>query len=156
MNEYNYDYLGIGGMIPSNPINIMGDIPQNSINPIYNNDYDNSILDPTRGFIRGNMFDNLYDSYKNYNPSNLNPSNEKEAMLWSFLQYSFALNDLDLYLDVYPNDNKAMNLYKQYLDIYGDVKNEYEKKYGPLTCNSIYAIGNDWKWNNSPWPWEVK
>ena len=159
LNEYNYDYLGINGMIPNSALNFTNTIPQNNM---INNNYDqsinnmnNNILNPTKGFIRGNMFNNLYDPYKNYKPANLDPKNELDAMLMSYLQYNFTLNDLNLYLDNYPNDNNAINLYKQYLTILKNTKDEYEKKYGPLTCNSIYALGNDWKWNNSPWPWEV-
>ncbi len=159
MNEYNYDYLGIPGMIPNNSLNFINTIPQNNM---INNNYDNSvdsknnnILNPTIGFIRGNMFNNLYDPYKSYKPTNLDPKNEKEAMLMSFLQYDFALNDLKLYLDTNPKDINAINLYRQYLNVFKDTKDEYEKKYGPLTCDSLYALGNDWKWNNSPWPWEV-
>lgn len=159
MNEYNYDYLGIPGMIPNGDLNFIGNMPLNMMNnsnmSLQNNDNSSSLLDPTEGFIRGNMFGNLYDSYKNYKPSNLNPKNEKEAMLWSFLQYNFALKELGLYLDVYPNDSNVINLYKQYLNIYDDMKKAYEKQFGPLTCNSMYATNGEWKWDNSPWPWEV-
>ena len=171
MNEYNYDYLGINGIIPNGAANFMNNVPNNMMNGsnmgfnpdnsmgINNNqvnDIDkNNILDPTKGFIRGNMFSNLYDQYKNYKPLNLDPKNERDAMLMSFQQYNFALTDLELYLDSYPNDRNTMNLYKQYLSIIDDIKKEYEKKYGPLTCSSMYTVNNNWKWNNSPWPWEV-
>lgn len=163
MNEYNYDYFGIPGMIPNGDLNFMNNIPQNSfINGNPNNNYkpnvnnvNNNLLDPTKGFVRGNMFSNLYSPYKNYKPNNLNPRNEKEAMLMSFQQYSFALMDLNLYLDSYPDDRNASNLYKQYLTIMKDVQDEYEKKYGPLKCDSMYTVNGNWKWNNSPWPWEV-
>ena len=30
----------------------------------------NKIIDPYEGFIRGNLFENLYDPYKNYKPQN--------------------------------------------------------------------------------------
>ncbi len=154
LNGYNYDYFGMNDMIPGSGFEFIGDYSQNIMNnPSVN--YKNSLLDPTEGFVRGNIFGNLYNSYKNYKPNNLNPKNEKEAMLWSFLQYNFTLKDLGLYLDIYPNDSNVLNIYKQYLNIYKDIKNEYEKKYGPLTCNSMYAINGEWKWNNSPWPWEV-
>lgn len=152
MNEYNYDYLGINGMIPSNTLNFMNYPPINNVQP--NQTMNNNIQDPTNGFIKGNMFKNIYDPYKNYSPNNLNPQNEKEAMLMSFQQYNFSLTDLDLYLDNYPNDKNALNLYKQYLIIYKDIKKEYEKKYGPLKCSSIYIGDNNWQWNKSPWPWE--
>ena len=142
MNEYNYNYLGIPGMIPNNGLDFMN-IPMQNNNISYNS------------YNQNNILDNLYDQYKDYKPANLDPKDEKEAMLWSFLQYNFALNDLGLYLDIYPNDKKVVTLYKQYLGVMNDVKNEFEKKYGPLVCSSMYASDNDWKWDNSPWPWEV-
>ena len=174
MNEYNYDFLGINGIIPNDAISFMNNMPQNTMNtPSMNYDpnsnfnqgmninqnisnSNNNVLDPTKGFTRGNMFANLYDPYKNYKPANLDPKNELDAMLMSFQQYSFVLTDLNLYLDSYPNDRNALNLYKQYLNILKDIKDEYERKYGPLTCDSMNSINSTWKWDNSPWPWEVR
>ena len=158
MNEYNYDYLKMYGMIPSNNLGFMNTIPQNMMNNI---DMDNNIkisniLDPTEGFIKGNMFGNLYSPYRNYKPGNLNPKNEKEALLMSVQQYNFVLMDLKLYLDVFPDDKNVINLYKQSLKIFHDIKDDYEKKYGPLDSKSMYVIDENWKWDNSPWPWEVK
>ena len=160
MNEYNYDYLGINGIIPSNTLNPMNNIPNNNMtinkkpDINYSQNTNTDLLDPTNGFIKGNMFNNLYNTYKNYKPNNLNPKNEKEAILMNLQQYNFALTDLNLYLDNYPNDRNIINLYKQYLNIYKDIKTEYEKKYGPLKTSSIYIGDNNWKWDNSPWPWE--
>ena len=34
----------------------------------YSNNNVNNNIDPYKGFIRGNIFDNLYDPYKNYKP----------------------------------------------------------------------------------------
>ena len=106
--------------IPANNMANMNNVPAN--NPNSSKDYmkdndNNKILDPYSGFVRGNMFDNLYDKYKNYKPRDINPSNEREALLGQWQQYNFALIDLGLYLDVYPNDTNALNLYKKYLDI---------------------------------------
>ena len=62
-----------------------------------------------------NTFDSdLYDKYKNYKPQDINPTSEKEALLNQWQQYNFALIDLGMYLDVYPNDKNALNLYKKY------------------------------------------
>lgn len=179
MNEFNYDYLGINGMIPNNftdnylnniPQNMQQNTPQNiqpnmnfnpNINPnqnmnLNNQNNNNNLLNPTQGFIRGNMFSNLYDPYKNYKPTELNPQNEQVAMLMSYQQYNFALTDLNLYLDNYPNDRNALNLYQQYLKILKETEEEYEKKYGPLKCNSMYTTNGNWNWDNNPWPWEVR
>ena len=34
----------------------------------------NSNIDPKEGFLRGNLFNNLYDEYKNYKPQELKKS----------------------------------------------------------------------------------
>ena len=41
----------------------------------------NNILDTKLGFKRGNLFNNLYDEYKNYKPQELKANNEKEDLL---------------------------------------------------------------------------
>ena len=145
--------------IPANNMANMNNVPAN--NPNSSKDYmkdndNNKILDPYSGFVRGNMFDNLYDKYKNYKPCDINPSNEREALLEQWQQYNFALIDLGLYLDVYPNDTNALNLYKKYLDISNKTLKKYESMYGPLCTDSEYAASNKWNWDNSPWPWEGK
>lgn len=124
-------------------------------NNISNTNLDNKILEPYNGFIRGNMFSDLYDKYKNYKPQDINPTSEKEALLNQWQQYNFALIDLGMYLDVYPNDKNALNLYKKYLDISKQITNKYESMYGPIYSDSEFAIKNKWNWDNSPWPWEV-
>ncbi len=184
MNEYNYDYTDMAtnimtgsyqNMFPdylntmpnvNNSINNyannmpnMNNIPVNKMNNstgyIKDND-NNKILEPYNGFVRGNMFDNLYDKYKNYKPRDINPNSEKEALLEQWQQYNFALVDLGLYLDVYPNDDKALKLYKKYLDISNKTLKKYESMYGPLCTDSEYIIDKKWNWDNSPWPWEGK
>ena len=168
MNEYEFDYMNYLMNVPSS-MNYSG-LPKVNMN--YNQGMNPSmnyipekqakmkmmentrILAPEEGFMRGNLFGNLYDSYKNYKPALLNPTNEREALLYQVLQYKFALTDLGLYLDTHPNDMEAINLYNKYLDIEKQVCMKYESMYGPLTLDSNYLNSNTWVWNNSPWPWE--
>ena len=124
-------------------------------NPMPNTSYNQQqILDPTQGWMRGNMFANLYDSYKSYKPAEIKASNEQQALLYQVMQYKFALTDLDLYLDTHPNDSNAINLYNNYLNIEKQMSDKYESMYGPLTLDSNHLDKNTWIWKNSPWPWE--
>ena len=111
-------------------------------------------INPLEGFLRGNLFDNLYKPYKNYTYGNLKANNKKEELFYNILMYKFALNELDLHLDIYPNDITMINLYKNYQNEEKKLCNEFEKNYGPLTLNSEYIGNNNWHWINSPWPWE--
>lgn len=176
MNSYNYDYMNYINSIPNNsypsnmttnytpnnmPSNISNSmsgninyVPQTDTSKIKLLNKDNNILDPYQGFIRGNLFGNLYDPYKNYKPAEVNPTTEREALLEQWQQYNFALTDLNLYLDVYPNNREALNLYNKYLEIIKQITDKYELIYGPINLDSNYVGDNNWKWINGPWPWE--
>ena len=155
MNNYGFDYF-----------NYMTNVPMDNfyqVNYDQNNQFKNDmgvqksqLVDPYLGFIRGNLFGNLYDSYKNYKPSEVNSNSEKEALLYQIMQYKFALVDLNLYLDTNPNDIGALNLYRQYLNIEKQMCDKYEKMYGPLSVDCLNVGKDSWNWLMGPWPWEVK
>lgn len=125
--------------------------------PLYNqNIQDKQIYDPYNGFIRGNMFPELYNSYKLNKPLEITPMNEQAELLTYVDALTFAMIDLNLYLDVYPNDREALELFNQYRMQTDEYTKKYESKYGPLelTSNSLNTF--PWAWDNTPWPWEKK
>ena len=110
-----------------------------------------SLYDAYDGFIRGNMFADLFNTYKINKPYDIKPSNEQAELLTYIDAYCFAAHDLNLYLDTHPNDTEAFNIFKKYIDDANNIISQYEQKYGPLLVgSSTYP----WAWNNSPWPWE--
>ncbi len=114
-----------------------------------------SILDPYQGFIRGNMFSDLYNGYKLSKPISINPSNKQAEMLTTIDSLCFALIDLSLYLDIYPEDKEALELFNYYNDSHDKYVKEYEDNYGPLTQDT--NVPNDYfSWILSPWPWEME
>ena len=119
------------------------------------NNQNNNIISTEEGFKRGNMFKNLYDEYKNLKPRKLTANSEREDMLMQIMEYTFAMIDLQLYLDMYPNDKDALKLFNTYLNNTKELTNMFEEKYGPLTIYSEVQR-NNWLWDNSPWPWEVQ
>lgn len=122
---------------------------QNQMN--YNNP---KLYNPYEGFIRGNLFPNLYDGYKDYKPFQINPMNEQAEMLTNIDSLGFATIDLDLYLDINPNDQNAIGLFNQYRKEKEKLIKNYELKYGPLLLNSEALNSIPWMWNDRPWPWE--
>ena len=114
----------------------------------------NNLSNPKEAFLKGNLFNNLYVPYKNYKYGILNPTNKKEELLYNLLMHKFILTELNLYLDNYPNNNQMINLYNKYLSDEKKLCEEYEKNYGPLTTDSRFIGENNWKWIQSPWPWE--
>ena len=66
----------------------------------------------------------------------------------------FAITELALYLDTHPNDSNAITLRSDYVNLYKQALNEYEKKYGALNLGSSQLDGYPWKWDVNNWPWE--
>lgn len=125
--------------------------------PLYNQDAGfSNLYDPYQGFIRGNLFPQLYNSYKINNPYDVTPMNEQAQMLTNIDALTFAMIDLGLYLDIYPNDRNAIDLYNRYRVQNANYTNQYESKYGPLSLNSNALTADPWFWNDSPWPWESR
>ena len=110
----------------------------------------NKLVSVQEGFNRGNMFDNLFWPYKYI--ADIKPNNPQEELLYKLQMYSFAAHEMNLYLDLYPNDIQAIGLYNQYKEEEEKLLKEYESKYGRI-CLNINDNYN-WEWVNSPWPWE--
>lgn len=110
------------------------------------------LYDPYQGFIRGNLFPELYNGYK-VKPIELKPVNEQAKMLTTLDALCFTLTDLNLYLDIYPDDRDMLELFNQYREQIKNIKEAYESKYGPLTINSNANNTYPFIWINDPWPW---
>jgi len=122
--------------------------------PLYTEDSNpNNLYDPYQGFIRGNLFPNLYNNYK-VNAIDLKPLNEQAKMLTMLDSLNFAVIDINLYLDIYPEDKDMLKLFNQYRNEGNKVLSEYEKKFGPINLNSSANENYPFMWINSPWPWE--
>ena len=65
--------------------------------PLYDqNIQDKQIYDPYNGFIRGNMFPELYNSYKLNKPLEITPMNEQAELLTYVDALTFAMIDLNI------------------------------------------------------------
>lgn len=138
----------------NNTFNPLDNIPNNfNMNPT-SKEVNPSLGNLDNALSRGNLFNNLYLPYKNYKYRPLSPSNKQEELLYQLMKYSFAMKELDLYLDIYPSDSNMINLYNQYLKESKNIKNEYEKNYGPLSLSSNYLESPTWLWVKNRWPWE--
>ncbi len=75
----------------------------------------------------------------------------RREMLQEIRCLDFAINELALYLDTHPDDQKALCLHRKYCKEVKELKDKYQKVFGPLTIN--YPC-NKWRWLEEPWPWE--
>ena len=75
----------------------------------------------------------------------------RRKMLKEIKCLNFAIIDIAEYLDTHPDDRKAICLHREYTNRLKDIKDKYQRIYGPL---SIYYPCNKWRWLEEPWPWE--
>lgn len=122
--------------------------------PDVNFNQDVNLVDPMEGFLRGNMFKDEYLPYKNLTYFKLSPCSEKDAYLLKIMALSFAVNDLNLYLDLHPDDRFVFEKFKKYGEELKNLSKEYAKVYGPLELTQ--TKGNKYDWLDSPWPWDTK
>ena len=73
---------------------------------------------------------------------------ERREMIEQIRCYDFAITELALYLDTHPEDEKALCLHRKYCKYVKDLKDKYQKVYGPLT---IHYPCNKWRWLEEPW-----
>lgn len=79
---------------------------------------------------------------------------EREIMTKKLSSYQFMLDDLQLYLDTHPNDEKTIDKMNEISAKYIPLRVKYEKQFGPLTSDE--TAKNLWSWIKSPWPWETE
>lgn len=93
----------------------------------------------------------LEDNIEERNVCMCNKDTIREEMMSRIKELNFAIIELALYLDTHPDDEKALCLHRKYCKELKDLKDKYQKVYGPL---SIYYPCNKWRWLEEPWPWE--
>ena len=170
MNEF-YDFIGISepnNMLPQDmmmfehqqsfPQNIQNtfglpNINQNMLNMTNENC---GMYNSTEGFARGNMFPHLFDPYKKQQIKNFTPKNEKERMMLEIQQLDFAMKDINLYLDVNPNNTCMIRKFNEYLMRKNRLLQDYETRFGPITLTSPNSSleKTPWAWLETKAPWK--
>ena len=90
--------------------------------------YDNYMMNnvnlftPEQGYDLGNMFDDLYDPYKNYKPNKLRANTPKEELYLQLSRISFAMHEINLYLDLHPEDRKFQQLFNDYRKMFVELE----------------------------------
>lgn len=115
---------------------------------------DNNLFNPENGYNLGNMFADLYDPYKNYKPVGLRASNQKERDYLELSRVSFAMHEMNLYLDLHPEDRKILQLFNDYRKMFIELEKKYENEYGPLTTCSDALEKSPFSWVTYSFPFE--
>ena len=113
-------------------------------------------IDENRNCECENNSDDLMMISNNNNECGCEPErtvdcDERRKMINEIRSYDFAIVELALYLDTHPDDMKALCLHRKYCKELKELKDKYQKVYGPLT---IKYPCNKWRWLEEPWPWE--
>lgn len=115
-------------------------------------DYTN-LYDKKEALAKGNSFKNLYDQYKNFVPKEIKSNSKEEDMLNKIRAFAFYINDLNLYLDLNPDDETVYALFKENMQKLKNLEKEYASMYGPL---KLEDLTDNYGWLKSNFPWEVK
>lgn len=82
-------------------------------------------------------------------------SKSQKRLLNAIREVSFAVVELNLFLDTHPHNREALMLFKKLCANKEVLVNEYKTKYGPLkACHSSENTPFEWVSENNKWPWE--
>ena len=108
-NEYNY--VDMDNTVKK----FDNDFKVDTINVNVNNfRKDNSLYSLSESLNKGNSFKNEYIPYKNY-IYKVVVKGEKDSLLLKIQELTFRVIDLNLYLDIYPNDLEVFKIFKKKL-----------------------------------------
>ena len=151
VNDYNNGYNNFA----NNSNNYTGfDVLGGSTNPNYQNGKNNlNLFNTYEGYLKGNAFKDEYKPYKDYKVAKLNINSEKEEMMINISEYSFMMHDINLYLDVHPDDSEALNKFTEYRNKLNELITNYERKYGPIGVKGNISNQTPFAWEANNWPW---
>ena len=105
-------------------------------------------------FFNGTIFRGLYKPYKNHQPRVVMPTTEKAKARFDVDKYYFALHEIRMYLDAYPTDQEAIDVFTEFQKEYIKAKNAYETRFGALDIEAPNLNTSPWNWTMGKWPWE--
>ena len=105
--------------------------------------------EPRKAMVRGTLYPGLdlpFMGMVNQNNLPVTPLSEVQVL-------AFAVQELALYLDTHPEDTEALELYRQYQQLYQKVSQAYEREKRPLN-HAAPGQGDTYAWLDDPWPWD--
>lgn len=91
----------------------------------------------------------------------------RQELLKQINEVSFAVNDITLYLDTHPTDEKALEYFTEMMGKRKAALTEYESNFEPLIIDCVNPVTNNstqtetehpgkthWTWADGPIPWE--
>lgn len=83
--------------------------------------------------------------------------NDKNRLIRQIHSLDFSIKEMELYLDVHPNNQRALNLLRDLRRKRTALVAVYEQRFGNyIVTTDDVPIEEHWHWIHSPWPWELK
>ena len=105
--------------------------------------------EPRKAMVRGTLYPGLdlpFMGMANQNNLPVTPLSEVQVL-------AFAVQELALYLDTHPEDLEALELYRQYQELYRKCAQAYQVDRRPLN-HTTPGRDDEYAWLDDPWPWE--
>ena len=102
-----------------------------------------------KGLVRGTLFPGLDLPF-------MGMINKKEIPVTSLSDLQalgFAVQELALYLDTHRDDREALDLYREYQQMYKKCKEGHAKRHGQMN-HTMISDRDSHDWLDDPWPWE--
>ena len=78
---------------------------------------------------------------------------EKQKAMRDVQEHGFAAVDASLYLDSHPDDESAVQYFRNVCKKQQQAQEVYQKHFGTLKHQDAGSTGR-WNWADDPWPWE--
>ena len=72
-------------------------------------------------------------------------------------QADFVVVELSLYTNTHPDDEEAIEQWREAIIEVANIRRKYEKRYGPISLLPVPSeeeIELGWRWSDPPWPWQ--
>lgn len=102
-----------------------------------------------KGLVRGTLFPGLELPFQGM----VNQKELPQLPLAELQALAFAIQELALYLDTHRDDQDALELYRDYQEMYDHCRTAFRKSNGPLS-HMHSTDGKHYAWLDDPWPWE--
>ena len=103
------------------------------------------------GLIRGTLFPCLDLPFLGI----VNTEEKSDTMMHQLQALGFAVQELGEYLDTHLDDAEAVELFRQYTELYETAVAQFDRDCGPMFQKQAVRDGR-YTWNETPWPWEYR
>lgn len=113
------------------------------------------LFDPQEAIMLGNLFKDLYMTYHGFSNYCLQPQTKRQQVLLEVQMYDFVAHEINLYLDMHPQNQRMVKLYTEYAQKAKEAMHRFETEFGPLAVKDSQDKP-PFQWVQGPWPWEYQ